>query len=199
MENQENLWDKIAPEWHHYKERPSENAIKFLKKTTGTVLDLGSGSGRHLLKIKKGKMFLLDFSKKMLELAEKKAKKEKIPAEFIKSELHEIPMADEFFDFAICVSALHCIGTSEKRRKTIKELKRVLKRGGEAYIGVWNKGSKRFKNSEKEKFVGWSNLGKRYYYLFDEKEVHELFKEVGFEIVSTPNTEMMINFVVKKL
>lgn len=198
IENQKKLWDKIAPEWNEYKDKPSENAVEFLKKASGNVLDLGSGSGRHLTKIKKGKMFLLDFSEKMLKLAEKKAKKEKIEAEFIVSELEKIPKPDGFFDYAICVSALHCIETKEKRKKSVLELYRTLKKNGEVYIGVWNKDSKRFKKGAKEKLVGWGEIGKRYYYLYDEKEIHDLFKSIGFEIVSTQNSEMMINFIVKK-
>ncbi|KHO45890.1 MAG: hypothetical protein QJ16_C0016G0013, partial [archaeon GW2011_AR1] len=48
MEDQEKLWDKIATEWYEYKQKPSENAKLFLEKAHGNVLDLGSGSGRHL-------------------------------------------------------------------------------------------------------------------------------------------------------
>ncbi|MCR4327478.1 MAG: class I SAM-dependent methyltransferase [Nanoarchaeota archaeon] len=199
VENQQKLWNKIAPEWHKYKNKPSENATQFLKKTRGNVLDLGSGSGRHLTKIKNGKMFLLDFSEKMIKLAEKKAKKEKIEAEFIVSGMDNIPKPDEFFDYSICVSALHCIETEEKRKKSVGELYRTLKKNREAYIGVWNKDSKRFKKSGKEKLVGWGKIGKRFYYLFEEKEIHELFKSAGFKITSTHNSEMMINFIIKKV
>ncbi len=199
IKRQEKVWDDIAPEWHEYKQKPSENAVEFLKKSYGNVLDLGSGSGRHLTKIKKGKMFLLDFSKEMLELAKEKSIKEKIPAEFIKSELDKIPEPDEFFDFAIYVSALHCVETSKKRKKSVDELYRVLKKGAKAYIGVWNKNSKRFNKKEnKERLIGWTNKGERYYYLFDEGEVHELFRSVGFKIILTQNSEMMINFIVEK-
>jgi len=51
--SQKQIWNKIAPEWHEYKTIPAEHTIKFLKKKSGKVLDLGSGSGRHLMKIKK--------------------------------------------------------------------------------------------------------------------------------------------------
>lgn len=200
MEDQKKLWDKIAPEWHVYKQKPSVNASEFLSKATGNVLDLGSGSGRHLTKIKNGKIFLLDFSKEMLKLAEKKGKTEKIPSEFIKSELDSIPKPDEFFDYAVCISALHCIEEEERRIKVAKELFRVLKKGGTAYIGVWNINSKRFKgkNKDKERLIGWTNKGKRYYHLFDEKEAHDIFKKTGFKIVSKNNSEMMINFIIQK-
>lgn len=199
IENQEKLWDKIAPEWHEYKQKPSVNATEFLKKTTGNVLDLGSGSGRHLTKIKNGKMFLQDFSIEMLKLAEKKSKKEKISAEFIQGSLNKIPFENNFFDAAICISALHCVKTKKERGNSVKELYRVLKKKGEAYIGVWNRESKRFRDKGSEKIVGWNGIGKRYYYLYTEEEIHNLFKSVGFKIVSTQNSEMMINFIVEKI
>ena len=102
-ETQKEIWNKIASEWHEYKTIPAKHTINFLKKTSGKVLDLGSGSGRHLVKIKSGKMYLVDFSKEMLKLAEKKAKKEKIDAEFKQANIWEIPYENEFFDFAICI------------------------------------------------------------------------------------------------
>src|SRR3989344_8811141 len=136
--SQKQIWNKIAPEWHEYKTIPAEHTIKFLKKKSGKVLDLGSGSGRHLVNIKNGKMYLVDFSKEMLKLAEKKSKEEKINAEFKRANIWEIPYENEFFDFAICISALHCVKGLKNREKTIKELYRVLKKGGKAEIGVWN-------------------------------------------------------------
>lgn len=195
---QQSIWNLIAPEWHEYKKIPAEHIIEFLKKASGKVLDLGSGSGRHLYKIKDGKMYLVDFSKEMLKLAEKRAKEKNIDAEFFVSDISKLPFENEFFDYAICISALHCVEGEENREKAVKEIYRVLKKGGKAEIGVWNIKSKRFKNSPKEKYVGWTDKGKRYYYLYDEDEVHELFKKNGFKIISSHNSEMMINFVAGK-
>ena len=196
--NQEKLWDNIAPEWHEYKTTPAKNTIKFLKSQSGKVLDLGSGSGRNLINIKNGEMYLLDFSKEMIKLAKKRAKEKKIPTKFFVLGAIKLPFENDFFDSAICICVLHCIEGKENREKTVKELFRVLKPKSQALIGAWNFKSKRFKNSKKEKLIGWRDKGKRYYYLFDEKEVHELFKKVGFKIKSTHNSEMMINFIVEK-
>ena len=80
--NQEQVWDNIAEEWHEFKQIPSERSRKFLEKCEGNVLDLGSGSGRYLIKTKKAKLYLIDFSQKMLDLARQKAEKQKIKAEF---------------------------------------------------------------------------------------------------------------------
>ncbi len=161
IENQKKVWNSIAPEWEEFKsEKPSENVVEFLKDKTGNVLDLGSGSGRHLQKIKNGKMFLVDFSEEMLKIAEKKAKINKIEAEFVISDLWKLPFGDSFFDSAICVSAIHCI-EKKYHKKSVGELYRVLKPKAKAYIGVWNINSKRFKNSKKEKFISWRDKRKR--------------------------------------
>lgn len=198
MKTQKQIWNNIAPEWHKFKTKQSYPTIKFLEKQTGNVLDLGAGSGRHLIKIKKGKMYLLDFSKEMIKLAREKSKQKKIPAEFCISNLSKLPFKDNFFDAAICIAALHCVKGNKKREKTIRELFRVIKPKAQAEIGVWNKNSKRFKNSPKQRTVKWRDKGERYYYLYNEKEIHDLFKKIGFKIVSTNNSEMMINFIVEK-
>ena len=139
-------------------------------------------------------MWLVDFSKEMI----KHAKEKNIDAEFFVSNLIKPPFEDNFFDAAICIASLHCIKGEKNRERVVKELFRVLKKNAKAEISVWNKNSKRFKNSKKEKLVGWREKGKRYYYLYDEKEVHNLFKKIGFKIISTHNSEMMINFIIKK-
>ncbi len=197
MKTQKQVWDKIAPEWFEFKTTPAYHVQEFLKDKTGNILDLGSGSGRHLQKIKDGKMYLVDFSKEMIKLAKQKAKKEKIPAEFTVANLTKLPFEDNFFDSAIAIASLHCLEPT-KQKKAVKELFRVLKPNTQAEITVWNKDSKPFKNAEKEKYISWRDKGKRYYYLFDEKEIHKLFKDVGFKIVSKEEPKRNIIFIVEK-
>jgi ubiquinone/menaquinone biosynthesis C-methylase UbiE len=199
MKDQKQVWNEIAPEWDEFKTEPSEYIIKFLKKQKGKVLDLGSGSGRHLVSIKNGKMYLVDFSEKMIKLAKQRAKKMKIDAEFYVCDLTNLPFKDDFFDSAIMISSLHCIKGEKKREEAVKELFRVLKPKAKAEIGVWDKNSTRFKKSPKEKYVKWRDKGERYYYLFDEDEVHKLFEKNGFKIISTHNSGLMINFAVEKI
>jgi tRNA (uracil-5-)-methyltransferase TRM9 len=200
MENQKDIWNKIAPEWHEFKiERKGQHTLNFLKKQKGKILDLGSGSGRYLIKQPKTKFYLVDFSEEMLKLAEKKAKQEKIEAEFKISEISEIPYEENFFDGAICIASLHCVKGKDKRKKALKELFRVLKPKAQAEIGVWNKDSPRFKNAGKEKMVAWQNKGKRYYYLYDKEEIYKEAEEAGFKIIEKENPCFsMINFIVEK-
>ncbi len=196
---QQQVWNNIAKEWHEFKETPSEFSKEFLTCCTGNVLDLGSGSGRHLTKIKGGKMYLVDFSEEMIKLAKKKATKLKVPGEFIVADISKnLPFKDNFFDYAISISALHCL-PPEYHKKAIAELYRVMKKKGKVLIGVWNFQSKRFNQKQgKEKLIKWTDKGERYYYLFEEDEIHKLFKSTGFKILSTHNSEMMINFIVEK-
>lgn len=196
--DQKQVWNNIAEEWHKFKEIPSEFSREFLNNTSGNVLDLGSGSGRHLTKIKDGKMYFVDFSEKMIELAEKKVAKLKISAEFAVADMTKLPFKDDFFNYAICISALHCL-PPKSHKKAISELYRVMKPRSKSLIGVWNFNSKRFNQKQgKEKLIKWTDKGERYYYLFEEKEIHELFKDAGFKILSSHNSEMMINFIVEK-
>jgi len=197
--NQQQLWNSIAKEWHEFKEIPSEFSKEFLSKCSGNVLDLGSGSGRHLTKIKNGKMYLVDFSEEMIKLAKDKAKKQKINAEFFVSDISKkLPFQDNFFNYSISISALHCL-PPESHKKAISEIYRVMKSNSKSLIGVWNFKSKRFNQKKgKEKLIKWTDKGERYYYLFEEEEIHNLFKKAGFKILSSHNSEMMINFIVEK-
>jgi len=208
--NQKQVWNNIAPEWFEFRQEPSRSAKEFLKKQKGKILDLGSGSGRHLFRFKekielktrdksqKRKMCLIDFSPEMIKLAKKKAKKQNIDAEFKVSPMHKIPYENEFFDAGICFDSLHCIEKEKQREQAVKELFRILKPKAKALISVWNKDSKRFKNAPKEKLVGWRDKGKRYYYLYDEKEIHDLFKKTGFKIKKKISHNLKVEFVVEK-
>lgn len=196
MQNQKKVWNNIAQEWFEFKKMPGRGVEEFLKKQKGKILDLGSGSGRNLVKTK-GKMYLVDFSEEMINLAKKKAKKENIDAEFFVGDIIKLPFPDNFFDAAISIAVLHCLDR-EQQKKAVKELYRVLKPKAPAKIAVWNKDSKRFKNSPKEKFVEWRDKGKRYYYLFEEKEIHNLFKKTGFKIKEKFDSDVNIVFIAEK-
>jgi len=196
MESQKQVWDNIAPEWNEFKKNPGRNVEEFLKNKKGKILDLGSGSGRHLLKTK-GKLYLIDFSDKMIELAKQKAKQKKINAEFFVSDITSLPFEDNYFDSAISIAIFHCV-LKKEQEKGVKELYRVMKPKSESLIVVWNINSKRFKNSPKEKYVSWIDKGKRYYYLFDEKEIHDLFKKVGFKIKKKFESDVNITFIAEK-
>jgi len=199
---QEKVWDNIAPEWNEFKKIPSMGSAEFLRNAKGNVLDLGSGSGRHMPEKLDGTYYMLDLSSEMLNLAKEKSKDRDFEVVTMHSSMDTIPQEDNFFDYAISISSLHCVPGEETRKKAISELYRTMKPGAKAYIGVWNRASKRFvrktKKGKIEHMIGWQDKGERYYYLYSEEEIHEQFKEAGFKILESHNSEMMINFIVQK-
>jgi ubiquinone/menaquinone biosynthesis C-methylase UbiE len=198
MKSQKLVWNNLAGEWYKLKSNPIKRVLGFLKKQHGKILDLGSGAGRHLAKIKNGKMYFVDFSEKMINLAKKKAEIEKIPAEFFVYDMARLPFENNFFDAAIMTSSLHCIKGKNKRKKAVSELFRVLKPKAKVIVTVYNKNSEQFKNSPKEKYIRWKNKEIRYYYIFDEKEIHKLFEKAGFRVIKKWQPKRSIEFIAEK-
>ena len=102
-----------------------------------TVLDLGSGGGIDVLLSANrvgsdGKVYGLDMTDEMLELAEKnKAEAGATNVEFLKGFIEEVPLPDSTVDVVIsnCV-----INLSADKQKVFDEMARVLKPGGR--VGV---------------------------------------------------------------
>lgn len=102
-----------------------------------TVLDLGSGGGIDVLTAtkyvgSKGKIYGLDMTDEMLELANKnKAKMGVENVEFLKGYIEDIPLHDNTVDAVIsnCV-----INLSDDKEKALSEAYRVIKKGGRLAI-----------------------------------------------------------------
>jgi ubiquinone/menaquinone biosynthesis C-methylase UbiE len=150
--------------------------ISFLKKQKGKILDLGCGSGRNFVKEKE--IYGIDFSQEMLKLAKNKATNK---IKLFKSNSWKLRFPDNFFDSAICIALLHCV-KGKNREKTINELYRVLKEKRKSLITVWARTGK-FKNKEKESFVKWKDIGKRYNYFYDLRELEKELRKAGFKII----------------
>ncbi|MEK6885889.1 MAG: methyltransferase domain-containing protein [Nanoarchaeota archaeon] len=186
--SQQQVWNKIASKWQSFRERAPEEVVEFLEHQKGKVLDMGCGGGRNFIKNANIIYYGVDFSEKMLGFAEAKAKKIGVRAILLEDSLDRLHFSDNFFDAAIFISTLQCIETSEKRLKALKELHRVLKKGGEAMITVWDKShhERISKIKEKESYIIWKLFGdkyKRYYYFYKKSELINLLEEVGFKIV----------------
>lgn len=201
---QQQVWNKIAGSWtgswSENSQKSPDYVVNFLKKKKGNILDIGCGEGRNFIKVD-GTIYGIDFSEKQLEYAKKNAKKKDIKVILVKASADKPPFVDNFFDAAICIATLHCLENEHTRKKAIEEMHRVLKKGAEAMVVVWNKEAPRFKNKEKQVYLSTEAKGKRYeryYYLYDKDELTNLLKSAGFKIVKQVKDNLNLIFVVKK-
>ncbi len=163
------------------------------------VLDLGCGTGRYfeLIKEKGADYFGVDNSQKMIKVA-----KERYPqAKFQVADALNLPLPNNYFNKVFGIAVLHHIPSEEFRLKFLKEAKRVLKQDGLLILTVWKFRTKRelslifkytilrligkSKLDRRDFFEPWGKKIKRYYHCFSKKELINLVKKAGFEILES--------------
>jgi ubiquinone/menaquinone biosynthesis C-methylase UbiE len=109
-------------------------------KANYRVLDLACGTGTLTILIKnshsQAEVVGIDGDAKILEIAETKAKKSSVEIQFDKGMSFDLPYEDESFDRVVSSLFFHHL-TRENKLKTLREIKRVLKRSGEFHIADW--------------------------------------------------------------
>lgn len=221
--NQKEIWNKIAPQWNVFRQKPKQEVLDFLKDKKGKILDLGCGSGRHLISKKDATFYEVDFSEQMIKFSKEKLKKinknlvlnksatpkasreggrgEYQKAKFFVADSSKLPFKNNFFDSAIYIAALHCIPSEKQRKNSLKELFRVLKKNSTALITVWSKNHIKLINHPKDATIIWKQQSEelqRYYYLYDKDELGELLKKIRFKILNSKEDNKSIEFVVGK-
>jgi len=185
------VFNQIAPSWYNFRHWSifrSELEALARRWQKGKLLNIGCAHGPDFLPFKDGfELYGVDFSAEMLKFAEKYSQKFGFVVELTLADVCHLPYPDETFDWAISVATYHHI-RGEEHQVALKELKRILKPGGEAFITVWNRWQPRFWLKPKEVTVPWRKRGKtlyRYYYLFSYPELGRLVKRAGFEVLKS--------------
>ncbi|MDO8556064.1 MAG: class I SAM-dependent methyltransferase [Nanoarchaeota archaeon] len=193
MNNQQVVWDKIAPYWVKVKQRKYrsieqmyQEVLKDWKK--GMLLDVGCGGGRDAVVFARDgfEVTAVDFSSGMLAEAEKRIKRENIKVKLVQADAIHLPFADASFEYVWCCNVMSTIVGAEHRQQAFNELYRVLKPGSEAVIGVWNKLQKRFVLKPKEINLPWkagNEIVMRTYAHFFPWELKRCLRKAGFSIV----------------
>ncbi len=186
------IFDQIAPGWYNFRHRSifthelEELAARW---SGGRLLNVGCAHGPDFIPFKERfELYGIDISGRMLELAEKYAEKNQFQVNLTQADARQIPYSDDSFDDAIAVATYHHIEGKEERLKALRELRRVLKPGGEAFITVWNKWQPGFWFKKKDILVPWKMKEKtlyRYYHLFSYGELEKLVKKAGFTVVKS--------------
>jgi tRNA (uracil-5-)-methyltransferase TRM9 len=209
LPNQEKIWDNISELWQDFRIKSIPIVEEFLSKVSLErksekirILDLGCGSGRNMIENKNIEYYEVDFSEKQLDAAKKKAREEKINAKFFKIKADKLLFEDNYFDYGLFIATIHCIETEKQRKNSLKEFYRVLKKGAEALISVWDSEDKRFKGKGREVYMEWkvNNIPHmRYYYLYDKEELVNLLKSNGFKILEIYNPRKKDRFSRKNI
>jgi len=154
-------WDRRFKKEGRIFEEPHEDLprIAGLLKRQGAkrLLDLGSGTGRHMVYLAKCgfSVFGLDISPTGISMAKSWLSSEGLTADLQQQDMTDaFPYEKEFFDGTISIQVIHH-GLSYAIQKTIAEMERVLKKGGFIFITVpreRNQGTE-FKQVEPSTFI----------------------------------------------
>ncbi len=134
------FWDKIAG-FYDIAQSFSGSVYRNLVTTTGklvpkgaVVLDVAAGTGQLTFAAAKNaeRVLYTDLSMKMLEVAQRKAKKNAVKnVEFAVRDIFDLKDADETYDIVIAGNVLHLLDNPEK---AVEELWRVTKKGGKLLL-----------------------------------------------------------------
>ena len=194
--SQQKIWDLIAPNWNNFRQKPLRELYK-LNWKKGKILDLGCGNSRNLLPFKQLQCYGLDFSKNMLKESRKFSKKNNFKINLKQGVMESLPYKSSSFNYVLSIASLHHLSDHEQG---IKEIYRVLKKNGEAYITVWNKLLPKFWFKPQRTLIPWKQkklILQRYYHFIGYFELKRLLKKNSFKIVSS-SFNKNITFHVKK-
>ncbi|MCD6568410.1 MAG: methyltransferase domain-containing protein [Dehalococcoidia bacterium] len=197
------VFDEIAESWYRVRHWPllrKELEERAQQWHGGKLLNVGCAHGPDFLPFAKGfELCGVDISDGMLQQALKYSSKFRFEVELLQADAVSLPFGDNTFDWVVSVAAYHHIRGREERIEAFRELNRVLKKGGEAFLTVWNYGQRRFWLRSRDLQVTWNLRGKtvyRYYHLFSYGELRNLLARAGFEIVAL-SPEKAYRFPVK--
>ena len=186
-------WDKIARDFDETRRYAWKECIDFIKERDGFGIDIGCGNGRHLaIMAERGRAAGIDISFEMLKIARRKARN----ALLVQADAINMPFRENTFDYALFIASLHNIKGRENRIRALKEMKRVMKEGGEGIISVWAKWQDRWRRHFAiQALYKWRELGdiyipwkrgvkvERFYHLYSMRELKKDIRKAGFEII----------------
>ncbi len=189
MPQSTNAWNEIFKQQGKVFAEPHEDLpriVRLLKdKGASTVLDLGSGTGRHVVYLARNgfSVFGLDNSPEGIKMTRRWLAEEGLAADVqLASMTEKFPYEDDFFDAVVSVQVIHHadIGTI---RKMAQEITRVLKTGGLLFVTVpklMNQ-AQTFEEIEPNTFIPLDGPEKGLpHHYFTPEELREMF--AGFDV-----------------
>ena len=147
------VYDKISAHFSHTRYKPWPQVAEFLNslEKDSYVLDIGCGNGKYLSVNENLKMFGTDRSGNLLSIAKEK----NINSQFFVADSLKLPVKTESFDAAISIAVIHHFSNELLRIQALKEMFRIVKKGGNILVYVWAMEQKEKKFTEQDNFVPW--------------------------------------------
>lgn len=189
MSQPTNVWNEIFAQQGRVFTEPHEDMSKIVQilkeRATSTVLDLGSGTGRHVVYLAKHgfSLFGLDNSPEGIRATRQWLADEDMQADLrLQGMTERFSYSDAFFDAVVSVQVIHHADIATIRR-IVEEISRVLKKGGLLFITVprlRNQG-KTFKQLEPNTYIPLDGPEKGLpHHYFTPLELREVF--AGYDI-----------------
>ncbi len=209
-------YNKIASDFDMTRQRswPEFKQFNGYVKNGDRIADIGCGNGRLFGSISMNKKIDyvgIDNSTELL----KAAKKNFPEANFIKGNLTNIPLEDISIDMVTTIASFHHLPSKKLRKKSLKEINRILKKNGILIMTNWNLFQEKYKKyiwkarlkhltsfgkyACRDTFIPWRDTGiMRYYYAFTNKELRKLLFQSDFEIIKEEIGRNFLHICKKK-
>jgi SAM-dependent methyltransferase len=142
------------------------------------VLDVGCGKGENcfflLQKSPNGKIYGVDLSKENIAWAKSKYGSK---IKFKSSKAENLPFDNSFFDIVYCYEVLEHVADL---KKSLNEIKRVLKKNGKFIFSVPLEGSEKILLEKNPLY--WSQIGHRRF--FSKNKIMKILRENNFELIN---------------
>ena len=202
------VYDKISAHFSETRYKPWPQVSEFLNslEKDSYVLDVGCGNGKYLSVNENLNMFGTDRSGNLLSIAKEK----NLNSQFFVADSLKLPVRSESFDAAISIAVIHHFSNELLRIQALREILRIVKKGGKILVYVWAMEQKEKKFTEQDNFVPWHLQNKyenetkvetlengpsimkdkkidctvyqRYYHVFYKGELEDIINKTGVEV-----------------